>query len=184
MEDISEQLGLFDHYDEILDQPHKVRWGVAQSFGNETFWSRYPSPEEVIAMNALSMNHGAKGLVMWAYPTEPGIRDATGALSKLLTGQIVTPFLTQTNVEMELSVSGLSRVDASAWTLNGQMLVSIVSLGYLKSDASVSVTLPASVQGSGSVLWGQGWTTESNGTVLSKTGIDSLEVDILLFDLA
>lgn len=63
-EDVSQRFDLFKHYQEILDIPLKPHWGAPQAFGNETFWTRYPSPGEETVMNVLSINHGAKGIGM------------------------------------------------------------------------------------------------------------------------
>lgn len=73
-EDVSNRLDLYKEYQEYLNLPQKPQWGVPQAFGNETFWARYPTPEEEVVMNMLFVNHGAKGIAMWAYPTEPGLR--------------------------------------------------------------------------------------------------------------
>lgn len=183
-EDISERLDLFAHYDEILNNPPKPQWGVPQAFGNETFWSRYPSPEEVVLMNVLSINHGAMGLVMWDFPTEPGINDATSSLAKVITGKHVASFLTAASPIMTLPVTGLGRVDVAAWIVGKQMLVSIVSMGYIQSNANVTISLPAAVFGPATSLWGESWVAASDGFSLHRSSIQSLEVDLLVFNLA
>jgi hypothetical protein len=43
-------------------------------------------------MNMISVNHGAKGIVMWDYPSEPGIYEVTAALSKVLGSEVVGRF--------------------------------------------------------------------------------------------
>lgn len=136
-------------------------------------------------MNMLSVNHGAKGLVMWDFPTEPGINNITSSLAKVVSGKQAAAFLTGSFPQMLLPVTGLGRVDVTTWIVGKQMLVSIVSLGYLKSAALVTISLPVSLAGSGVVLWGSDWTiSSSNSTFLQKSGMEPLEVDLIVFDLA
>ena len=63
-DDITTRLGLYKEYQDILNVPQKPQWGVPQAFGNETFWARYPTPEEEVVMNMLFINHGAKEIAM------------------------------------------------------------------------------------------------------------------------
>lgn len=173
---------LFTDYIQYLHLPQKPLWGVPQAFGNDsTFWSRHPTPEEEIAMNMLFINHGAKGIAMWDYPTEPGIMNMTAALSKVLTADNVTSFLLGDFVH-ELQVVGEERVDASAWVVGDRMLVSVVNKKYVESTDRVSISLPESVRGVSQVLWGTEW--EVNNGTLEKSSIEGLEVDILLLDLS
>jgi hypothetical protein len=182
-EDISRRFDLYNHYQEILNLPPKTQWGVPQAFGNETFWDRYPTPEEVVVMATLSVNHAAKGIVHWDYPTEPGIANITGELAKVLTSSKISSFLLGSAPTMDLPVAGQSRIDVSSWTVGTQMLVSIVSLGYLDTAANVSISLPAEMSSLSEAAWGTGnWTVA--GDMLYKIGMQSLEVDLLVFDLA
>ena len=132
-------------------------------------------------MNMLFINHGAKGIAMWDYPTEPDIANITGALSKVLTSSDVSSFLLGSFVQ-PLEVQGMSRVDAAAWPLGNKMLVSVINKNYIDSPAAnVSISLPGMATEAGSVMWGEGWTVAGN--MLSKTGLSSLEVDIFMVDM-
>ena len=182
-EDVSNRFDLFASYQEILNVPQKPHWGAPQAFGNETFWSRYPTPGEELVMNVLSVNHGAKGIVMWDYPSEPGIYEVTSALSKVLGSEVVGSFLLNSFVERTLPVVGSKRVDVSAWVVGSQMLVSVVNLKYENTAGLVTVQVPAVAQSVSSVLWGAGnWTVD--GGAISKTGLTGLEVDLLILDIA
>lgn len=64
-EDIGNRFDLFANYQDWLGLPQKAHWGAPQAFGNETFWSRYPTPDEEVVMNMISVNHNAKGISMW-----------------------------------------------------------------------------------------------------------------------
>ncbi|KAH9219123.1 hypothetical protein DL95DRAFT_457591 [Leptodontidium sp. 2 PMI_412] len=176
-EDITTRLDLYKEYQDILNVPQKPQWGVPQAFGNETFWARYPTPEEEVVMNMLFVNHGAKGIAMWAYPTEPGLINVTSALSKTLTSSTVTPYLLGT-FPVALDVKGVSRVDATAWSLENSTLVSVVNMNYVPTPmVNVSISLEG-VGTLGQVVWGSGWSV--GGGVLSKVGLDALEVDVFI----
>ncbi|CZT42723.1 uncharacterized protein RSE6_02666 [Rhynchosporium secalis] len=176
-EDITTRLDLFKEYQEILNVPQKPQWGVPQAFGNETFWVRYPTPEEEVVMNMLFINHGAKGIAMWTYTTEPGLINITSALSKALTSSTVTPYLLGA-FPVALDVEGETRVDATAWSLGDSTLVSVVNMNYVPTfKANVSVALQG-VRKIEQVVWGSGW--NAGGGLLSKVGLDALEVDIFI----
>lgn len=181
-DDVSNRFDLFNHYQEILGLGPKTMWGVPQAFGNETFWDRYPTPGEEVVMAMLSINHAAKGIVAWDWPTVPDIAAVTSQLAKVITVAPVSRFLLGSATNMKLPVKGQSRIDVSAWILNGQMLVSIVNMDYLASRNNVSITLPAAIASLSSTAWGQGnWSFR--GETLYKVGLSSLEVDLLIFDL-
>ncbi|TVY90973.1 hypothetical protein LAWI1_G006562, partial [Lachnellula willkommii] len=181
-EDIGERFDLFANYQEWLGLPQKPHWGAPQAFGNETFWSRYPTPDEEVVMNMLSVNHNAKGIVMWDYPTEPGIITITSELSKVLTADLASSFLLGNFTIGSLPVAGAKRVDASAWIVGSQMLVSVVNLEYASKQGVVTIELPAVATGVNSVLWGEGVWTVSGG-MISTNGTTGLEVDLILMDL-
>lgn len=128
-------------------------------------------------MNMLFVNHGAKGIAMWDYPTEPGIANITGLLSQKLTSTTVAGFLLG-SFEMPIVVQGVQRVDAAAWMIGGKTLVSVVNKNYVDSGANVTMELPRAASKVEEVVWGSGWTV-SEGTAY-KVGLDALEVDIFI----
>ncbi|KAK8182839.1 hypothetical protein BC567DRAFT_207300 [Phyllosticta citribraziliensis] len=179
-EDVSTRLDLFATYQTWLRQEPKAFWGVPQAFGNETFWSRYPTDAEEAVMALLSVNHGATGIVAWDWPTQPDIVTVTAGLAKALTAADVADLLLAARAA-PLVVTGRERVDAAAWRVGGKMLVSVVSLEYEDTPESVSIALPVAASGS-STKWGPGgWTV--SGSTLSKQGLQALEVDVLVLDV-
>jgi hypothetical protein len=119
---------------------------------------------------------------MWDYPTEPGIATVSSLLSKVLTSPTVPSFLLGSVPVQALSVRGLPRADVSAWVLGSQMLVTVVNLGYIGSNAQGSINLPAATKSIAMTLWGDGsWVVDRQA--LSKSEIQGLEVDILLLEL-
>lgn len=164
-EDVSNRFDIFAQYQQFFNLPQKSHWGAPQAFGNETFWSRYPTPGEELVMNMLSVNHGAKGIVMWDYPSEPEIYEVTSALSKVLGSEIVGSFMLNSFVQGILPVVGSKRVDVSAWTVGSQMLVSVVNLKYQDTAGLVIVQPPTAVESVSSVLWGSGNKTVDGGVI-------------------
>lgn len=61
--DISARLDEFRRRDGVLGWS-KTQWFAPQAFGNETFWTRYPTAGELAVMTLLAVNHGAKGITM------------------------------------------------------------------------------------------------------------------------
>ncbi len=182
-EDVSNRLDLYTQYQEILNLPQKPQWGVPQAFGNETFWARYPTPAEEVVMNMLFVNHGAKGIAMWDYPTEPDLANVTSALSKVLTSSTVSSFILG-SIYSQLEVDGLSRVDVVSWTVGTRMLVSVVNKNYVGSPtaANISITLPFIAANVRDIFWGDGW--KVSGAKLTKARLEALEVDLFLVELA
>ena len=180
-EDISERLDLFAEYQSWLGGPPKTTWGVPQAFGASQFWVRYPTAEEETVMTLLSINHNAKGIVMWDYPTTSDLENVTSSLSKMLTAPQVASFVLGAKTTA-LSVTGESRVDAAGWIVGDQMLVSVAYLEYDDSSAAVDIALPASATSVGSVLWGNGgWS--ASGNTLTKAGLSALEVDLFIMSI-
>ncbi|QKX54849.1 uncharacterized protein TRUGW13939_01938 [Talaromyces rugulosus] len=182
-EDLSDRLDNFAHFDEIIGWP-KTHWGAPQAFGNETFWTRYPTADEEVVMTMLSINHAAKGIVMWDFPTSADILGATDALAAVLTSERVASFLVGTPIVQQLTVTGGERVDAAAWVMGDQMLISIINLNYGSIPGAVSVGLPEkrSVKSMASTLWGEtGW--KGVGESLKTTDLAGLAVSILVVGL-
>lgn len=182
-EDISLRLDLFTQYQDWIGGPPKTLWGVPQAFGNDSFWKRYPTAEEEVTMTMLSINHNAKGIVMWSYPTELALMDVTSQLAKVLVRKDVMGFLLGAPTT-PLPVTGHPRIDAAGWKVGDSMLVSILNLEYaeLPQTAEVTVTLPGRASSVSHVLWGPGGWGVSGGKLV-KNGLSGLETDLLVVAL-
>lgn len=178
-EDISDRLDAFQHRDDVLGWT-KTHWGAPQAFGNETFWTRYPTAGEEVVMDLLSVNHGAKGLVMWNFPVTQEILGATNALAGVLTGEKVGGYLIGAPLTGGLEVSGAERVDAAAWVKEGSVLVSVVNLEYGDVAGSVTVRLPEGVEVESveESFWGEAeWSAD--GDTISVGSLSGLEVSLV-----
>lgn len=138
-------------------------------------------------MTMLSINHGAKGIIMWTFPTTPDLVDVTSRLAKVLTGTCAEYFL---GAEMVggLSTSGAEVVDASAWRVGNSMLVSIVNSAFEDTTGAVMLNLPAGTVATSitSVLWGDGeWRLPNvdSAARIQTSGLQGLSTDLLILTL-
>lgn len=140
-------------------------------------------------MTLLGVNHGAKAVVNWDFPTTDELSGLTGALAALFGDPTVTAFLIGAPRTQDLSVvEGGPHVDAAVWTgRQGSALVSVVNLDYDDIQGPVTISLPAgatplSVDGS---LWGDStWQVTDNGTVSIAAGLSGLETAMFTVTLA
>ena len=146
-------------------------------------------------MTMLSINHGAKGIIMWAFPTTPDLTAVTSRLAKVLTGGTCANYLLGGELVGGLRVSGANQIDASIWTVQNSMLVSIVNPAHQCATGSIDVSLPAGTIATRitSVLWGDGkWRLIRAGstTRVQRMGpgagcsLQALSADILILALA
>ncbi|OCL05579.1 hypothetical protein AOQ84DRAFT_379451, partial [Glonium stellatum] len=71
----------------------KSRWTVPQAFWDAGgFWARYPTQSEVVGMVLAALNHGATGVVAWAWPTAAEVAGVMGALGRVVVGETVPGF--------------------------------------------------------------------------------------------
>jgi hypothetical protein len=178
--DISTRLDEFSHKDSLLGW-QKIHWAAPQAFGNETFWSRYPSAAEEVVMNLLSVNHKAKGIVMWDFPTTADILNFTNRLAAVLTKEPVAGFLVGARLVQRLGVVGAGNVDAATWVKDDEVLVSIVNLDYGDTMSNVTVSLPEDIRVTevSRSLWGDAcWSVHGNR--ISVDSLMGLEVSLLL----
>lgn len=132
-------------------------------------------------MNMLSVNHAAKGIVMWNFPTTADILNVTNALAALLTTDRMTNFLANSPMTNLLRVDGGDRVDATIWDSGDSLLLSVVNLNYGNLNGSITVQLPVGMQANAvnESLWGEAhWTT--SGNTVSTNGMLGLEVSLMV----
>ena len=140
-------------------------------------------------MTMLSINHGAKGIIMWTFPTTSELVSVTSALAELLTNKCAD-LLLGTDLSSGLAVEGAPAADVSFWKDEQRMLLSIVNPSYEDVVGLVKFQLPINVMAySLTSLWGENrWEAVDDGTgairSLQKTGLSGLSVDVLLLALS
>ena len=134
-------------------------------------------------MVLLALNHGATGVVAWAYPTAAEVSGVMGGLAGVVAGEEVVGFVLggwRVSLGVTVAGAGVGSLDAAAWVVGGRVLVCVVNLGGGNATSSIEVALPASAAGMGAeeVLWGSGgWSVQ--GGKLVKSGIGGLEATLV-----
>ena len=183
LEDVSNRLDIIQDYQANLEgQGSKPTWAVLQTFGEQDYWKSIPSPAEVENMMMLAVNHNAKGITYWIYPSTDEVNAESGELGRVFQTVPARDFLFGANAIKRLKVVGEPLVDASAWILGDQMMVGIAIEEYVDLSSTVTITLPASASSINATLFGDS-TWSIAGDNLSATGLKGLEVDILVLNL-
>lgn len=182
--DVSTRMDQMQSYQANIEgQGSKPTWAVLQAFGDGDYWQSIPSPAEVENMMVLAVNHNAKGITYWDYPSTDEINVASGNLGDVLKTEPALGFLFGSNAIKNLPVDGEPLVDASAWIVGSKMMVGVASEEYIDFDSAITITLPESATGVEQVLYGNStWTV--TGNKLSKSGLMGLETGILVLNLA
>ena len=139
-------------------------------------------------MTMLSVNHGAKGIIMWTFPTTPELVTVTSALAELLTDKCAD-LLLGADITSGLVLDGAPAADVSLWQDGQDVLLSIINPSYDDAVGLVELQLPINVMAySFTSLWGENqWEAVNDGTgairSLQKIGLSGLSVDVLLLAL-
>ncbi|CAD6505335.1 BgTH12-00826 [Blumeria graminis f. sp. triticale] len=185
LSDVSDRLDILQSYQSNLEHGgNKPMWATIQLFEKQDYWSRQPSTGEALSMMMLAINHNAKGLTYWLYttPNDPVIVEAA-TLGTLFQKPSMLKFLFQTTPIKNLSVKGHQALDSTAWIVENQMLVGIASTSYHDSDDIVTITLPLTAKEISMQAYGNpGFIL--NGNQLQKSGMKSLEINILILNLS
>ena len=129
-------------------------------------------------MTMLSINHAAKGIVMWTWATTPWLADLTSKLGKILINDCTEPILAS-KLFRNLKVLGGKGIDVSIWVGAEEILVSIVNPVYEAQSGPLAIELPDGVEASSvsSVLWGTGWQVSTSSS-LTRQSVSALSVDL------
>ena len=183
LEDVSDRLDTFANYQAALETSAKPLWAVLQGFGGDGYWATVPSEAEFLAMMMLGVNHNAKGLSSWWYPSSTPLQAIMGTIGQILQTSPVIDFVYGANPVSKLPVKNGPLLDVSAWTVGSKMMVGIANGDYVASSKEVTITLPATVESIAQTVYGDSSWTVSGGK-LQKKGLDGLEVDILIVNMA
>lgn len=183
--DVSTRMDRLKQYQEWTGGP-KTFWGVPQAFGGSEYWARPPTQKEEVVMAMLFVNHGAKGIVAWNFPTTAELAQVTASLAKTLSATDVTGLLLGAK-PVSLVVEGLvgGDLDVTSWKVGGKILVSIVYVGLGEYVGSASIKIPAKVKSGIRQIWPvegpTGWLVQD--MMLVKSGLSAMEVSVLVLDV-
>jgi hypothetical protein len=83
LEDVADRLDDIQNYEaNLLGQPSKPTWAVLQAFGEQDYWKSIPSSAEFEDMMMLALNHNAKGISYWIYPSTDDVDVGSGGWGK------------------------------------------------------------------------------------------------------
>ncbi|KAF2431371.1 hypothetical protein EJ08DRAFT_587517 [Tothia fuscella] len=181
--DVSTRMDTLQKYQSWVGGGPKSFWGVPQAFGGSEYWSRPPTAMEEVVMAMLFVNHNAKGIVAWNFPTTEELTRVTGALARTLTTVEVTGLLLGAKT-VAVVTSGSDELDAASWRVGNNMLVSVVYMGKLETPAEVVVKIQKNAKRIQQV-WPVGEETKwkSDGFGLKKEGLRAMEVALLVVEL-
>lgn len=182
LQDVSNRLDAFAEYQGWLGgQWAKPLWAVPQAFDGNGYWARNPTVDEAWVMNALSLNHGAKGIMSWIYPPVPELATAHSEQAKVVTVSPVLDFLTGAQPQ-RIVVAEHPLLDVAYWVVGGQALLNVVNLDYAATTATITVTLPFKAMRIASTPWGiVDWSLRGNS--LTVTGLAGLATSMVILDM-
>jgi hypothetical protein len=181
LQDVSNRIDDLARYQEYLGQSPKPIWAVPQSFDGEQYWDRNPTEDETWVMNQLSLNHGAKSIMMWTFPTLDHLATANSLQSKVITKSPVLDLLTGTQPQA-LSIPGHQLLDVAYWIVGSQALVSVVNLAYAETSSEISIQLPFDAAAISSTPWGSvDW--KLSGNALEVQGLNATATSLVILDL-
>lgn len=118
---------------------------------------------------------------MWTFPTAQEIVDFTSKFSTVVTGRDFMRFIPWAKgEEAKVIKPAEGNIDATAWRVGNEMLVSVVVLGV---EGAWSLILPDGVKEKGIIknLWSNvAWSAGGNGEIQVKSGTNG-EVENYLF---
>ncbi|KAF8628579.1 hypothetical protein AX17_005975 [Amanita inopinata Kibby_2008] len=112
----------------------KAVWTVPQGFGNETYWTRYPTGQEFVVESIVGINHGGLGVVAWDDPTTSDIKTYGSTLAKSLNQ--MTPFILDASATFRQST--VNGVDCGLWTVGTQTLVLATNMNYVTETVTLA----------------------------------------------
>lgn len=181
LSDVSNRLDTYSRYLHWLGDGRKPLWTVLQAFSGDTFWERDPTPAETWAMIVLSINHRAKGIMSWLFPSSVALNDAHGSFAKAVTAREVTRYLLS-GQPTRINVMSQPLLDVAYWKMGSHALVAMANLNYNRTSDSVTIDLPFSAKTVSGQPWGSlSWSLSANNN-LSTYGLDGLATSILLLD--
>jgi hypothetical protein len=183
--DVSTRMDRLQEYQSWMSTGPKSFWGVPQAFGGGEYWSRPPTNKEEVVMAMLFVNHGAKGIVAWNFPTTKELAEVTASLAKALGADDVTGLLLGAK-PMVLGSEGLAKgdLDIVSWKVGKKMLVSIIYVGLGEYVGDSSISLLAKAKGMRQI-WPAGTSTgwQVQDEKLKKSGIEAMEVTLMVLDI-
>lgn len=182
LSDISDRLDDFANYQDRLGWWRKPTWAVQQAFYGDGYWPRLPTADETYAMNVLSINHGAKGIISWSFPQSGSLSQAHATQARVFTKTPVLHFLLGTQ-PVKIEVRDHDLLDVAYWIVGDQAMIGISNLDYADTSSMIFIVLPFKASSLQSQPWGSlEWVMDSDDT-LSAPSLPGLATSLVILDL-
>jgi hypothetical protein len=179
--DISTRMDKLKQYQSWLNLGPKTVWGVPQAFGGSEYWSRPPSAAEEIVMATMFINHDAKGIVAWNFPTTDELASITSQFAKAIGADEITEFLVNSR-KQQLTLSSQQNFDAAVWRSGKRLLFSVVHTMNVNYTRELRLGLGANATGM-RMVWppnAENWFLADKSIV--KPGMGPLEVNLFILE--
>ncbi|KAG5986603.1 hypothetical protein E4U54_005349 [Claviceps lovelessii] len=198
VQDVSARLDALAQYEDWRGLWPKTKAHNPQTFHGEGYWSRNPSDEELVAMNALSFHHGAKLIAAWVWPFTDALGKPMGSFGATVSTKPVRDFIVKGQPRRLDLVAANGQaapplVDVACWVgeHGDRLLVSVVNGGYNALDAPIFIALPDGmvVKKPETVVWGGGswsWTRDKqfgNHGLLTLRGQTGMATNMIIVDV-
>ncbi|RFU81245.1 glycoside hydrolase subgroup catalytic core [Trichoderma arundinaceum] len=183
--DVASRLQDLAQYEQWLNLWPKPKIHNLQSFsGGENRLLGGPNADEVVAMSALALNHGAKGINPWVWPVDDKLAAIHGKFANVVNKGLVRDAITKTRAK-RFSIPGYPDLDLSYWLLNRTMVMSLVNTGNVSHIGPIYIDFPK-IQPTHilDVFWGNaGYDLREiempYGMKLQAFGVDAMSTNII-----
>lgn len=139
----------FARYEAWLGHWPKTKAHNAQSFFTQDYWGREPTADEAVVMDALALNHDAKSILSWLWPTSDNLAQIHGRYGSVVANSPIVKDFVVLEKAQRVDVVDQADVDVAYWLREGEMLLSVANGGPDAVNDGVTIPLPESVIPSG-----------------------------------
>ncbi|KAH6611393.1 glycoside hydrolase subgroup catalytic core [Trichoderma cornu-damae] len=183
--DVSSRLRDMAQYEQWLNLWPKPKIHNLQSFsGGENRLLGGPNADEIVAMSALALNHGAKGIIPWIWPVDDKLAAVHGKFANAVNKGRARDLIAKTTAKRH-SVRGYPDLDISYWLLNRTMVMSMVNTGNVSHIGPIRIDFPK-IQPTHvmDIIWGNAAydlreIEEPYGMKLHAFGVDAMSTNII-----
>lgn len=183
--DVARRLEDLAQYEQWLNLWPKPKMHMLQSFsGGEHRQLGGPNADEVVAMSALALNHGAKGVMPWIWPVDDKLAAVHGRFANAVNKGVVRDIIAKTKAK-RFKVRHYPALDVAYWLLNRTMVMSVVNTGNVSFIGPIMIDLPH-IQPThildvhwGNAAWDHREIEMPFGMKLQAFGVDAMSTNII-----
>lgn len=183
VQDVPRRLDALARYERWHGLWPKTKVHNPQSFHGEDYWFRDPTQAEEVAMNALALNHAAKSILSWVWPTSDALGAIHGMFSSVVAVAPVRDFIVLGRPEM-IKMKCNEVLDAAYWKMGDKVLLNVVNGGYEAVNKTIKVPLPKEIQPQSvkDVVWGNGTWSIKDGEV-RLVSVEAMSTNMVILQL-